>query len=78
MQTMTIKTKQGQKTFLAITDGGLDWSCTEDASVFAFTTLKEASKLGFSETEFEQMSNLAVGQIMDNFDYNGVHVMRIR
>ena len=36
MKGLRIKTKQGQKTFLAIVEGGLDWACTEDAMVQVF------------------------------------------
>ena len=78
MEEMTIQTKQGQKTFLAIVEGGLDWACSEGAVLISFSTAEEADRIGFDKTDFERIDTLKVGQAITDFDYEGVHVMRIR
>lgn len=78
MKEMRIKTNANTKTFLAIVEGGLDWACNEDAVVQSFSTEEEADRIGLDQDEFKRINKLEVGQMMDDFDYEGVHVMRIR
>ena len=78
MEELRIKTKKGQKTFLAIVEGGLDWACTEEAVVQSFSTEEEADRMGLDQDDFKRINALQVGQTITDFDYNGVHVMRIR
>lgn len=76
---MYVKTNKNEKMFLVIVEGGLDWCASEDALVESFSTYEEADKLGFSSTEFDLFNQLQVGETAEDcFDYEGVHVMRVR
>ena len=75
---MYVKTNENEKMFLLIVEGGLDWCVSEDALVLSFNTLEEAESNGFSDVEFERFTMLEKGEVYSDFDYEGIHVMRVR